>query len=98
MSPHKKLNVIVSDQPDSELISMEQITRTQRDKFYRDIISLVTEREANYHGRAWNKKTGNVYQVFTLEGKKICLEDPDATDVLISLFEKDGQLREVDIK
>lgn len=98
MRPKKKLRVYISDQPDSELISKELVTKTQRDKFHRDLSNLVQERKAGYHGRAWNKNTGNVYQVFTVEGKRICLEDLDATQVLHSLFDTDGQLREVDIK
>ncbi|NQT97137.1 MAG: hypothetical protein HQ562_05285 [Candidatus Marinimicrobia bacterium] len=98
MSPNKKLRVYISDQPDSELINEELITKTRRDKFHRDLSKLVKERQAGYHGRAWNKNTGFVYQVFTVEGKQICVEDPDATQVLHSLFDKEGELREVDIK
>ena len=97
MSPNKKLRVYISDQPDSELISEDLITRTQRDKFHRDLSDLVKERQAGFHGRAWNKNTGYVYQVFSVDEKRICLEDPDATQVLQSLFDTDGQLREVDI-
>jgi len=98
MSPSKKLRVFISDQPDSALISKELVTKTQKDKFHRDLSNLVKDRQAGYHGRAWNKNTGNVYQIFTVEEKRICVEDPDATQVLHSLFDTDGQLREVDIK
>jgi len=97
MSPNKKVRVYISDQPDTALISKELITRTKRNKFHRDLSELVKGKQAGFHGRAWNKNTGYVYQVFTVEGKRICLEDPNASQILQSLFDTDGQLREVDI-
>ena len=46
MSPNKKLRVYISDQPDTALISKDLITRTQRNKFHRDLSDLVKERQA----------------------------------------------------
>lgn len=94
----KKIEVIVTDQPESALISKELITRTRRKKFHREISALVKDRAADFHGRAWNKNNGVVYQIFTLEGKRIFVDDPDATLVMESLFDSDGQLREMEIK
>lgn len=98
MAQKKKLEVIISDQPKSRLINREYITRTQRQKLHRDIAKLVKDQNANFHGRAWNKTNGHVYEIFTVDDKRLLIEDPDATVTLKSLFDTDGLLREVSVK
>lgn len=95
---HKKIEVLVTDQPKSALISRELISRTRRKKFHREISKLVEEQESEFLGRGWNQVNGVVYQIFTIEGKRIFVEDPDATTVMDSLFDTDGRIREIDIK
>ena len=94
----KKIEVIITDQPKSTLISREYISRTSRRKFHSEISSLINEKSAQFLGRAWNKDNGIAYQLFILGGKRIFIEDPDATLVMESLFDLDGRLRELEIK
>jgi len=94
----KNIEVIISDQPPSKLVGQEFITSTKRKQFNRDIKKLVDGEAANFQGRAWSKKNGVVYQIFTVEEKRILVEDPDATEVMKSMFDSDGQLREIEIK
>ena len=96
--PEKKLEVIISDQPPSTIVGQEFITKTGRKQFDRDIQKLVKGEAADFLGRAWNEKNGAVYQIFTIQDKRVLVEDPDATEVLRSMFDTDGRLRSVDIK
>ena len=96
--PEKKLEVIISDQPSSKLRGQEYITKTQRKQFDRDIQKLVDGKAADFLGRAWNEKSGSVYQIFSIEGKRVVVEDPDATLIMKSMFDTDGQLRKVDLR
>jgi|GEM_PF-1494041 len=97
MTKNNDISVFITDQPDSPLQSQEFITKNLQSQFHRDIQTLISEKMAAYHGRAYTPKNGRVYQIFTLEGKRILLEDPDATEVLHSLFDSDNQLREIHI-
>ncbi len=94
----KKIEVLVTDQPKSELESRELISKTRRKKFHREISKLVEEQEAEFLGRGWNKVNGTVYQIFTIEGKRVFVEDPDASAIMDSLFDTDGRIREIKIK
>jgi len=94
----KNLEVIISDQPPSKFVGRELITRTKRKQFNRDIQKLVEGESADFLGRAWSKKNGVVYQIFTVQEKRILVEDPDATEVMKTMFDTDGRLREVDLK
>ncbi len=96
--PEKKLKVIISDQPASNLKGQEYISKTQRKQFGRDIQKLIDGKAADFLGRAWSEKNGSVYQIFSIEGKRVVVEDPDATVVLKSMFDTDGQLRTVDLR
>jgi len=95
---HKKIEVLVTDQPKSALMSRELISRTRRKKFHREISKLVEEQEAEFLGRGWNQVNGSVYQIFTIEGKRIFVEDPDASAIMDSLFDTDGRIREIEVK
>ncbi len=95
---HKNVEVIISDQPASKLVGREFITKTKRKQFDRDIQKLVDGKAADFLGRAWNEKNGSVYQIFSIEGKRVMVEDADATVVLKSMFDTDGQLRTVDLR
>jgi len=94
----KQIEVLVTDQPKSALNSRELISKTRQKKFHREISKLVEERAAEFLGRGWNKTNGSVYQIFTIEGKRIFVEDPDASAIMDSLFDTDGRIREIDIK
>lgn len=94
----KKIEVIITDQPKSTLINREYISRTRRKKFHSEISALIDEKSAQFLGRAWNKENGTTYQIFTIGGKRIFIEDPDATLVMESLFDLDGRFRELEIK
>ena len=94
----KKIEVLVTDQPKSELESRELISKTRRKKFHREISKLVDERAAKFLGRGWNQVNGSVYQIFTIEGKRVFVEDPDASAIMDSLFDTDGRIREIEIK
>ncbi|MBT4992405.1 MAG: hypothetical protein HOM93_03205 [Candidatus Marinimicrobia bacterium] len=96
--PEKKLEVIISDQPPSKLRRQEYITETQRKQFDRDITKLVNGKAANFLGRAWSENNGSVFQIFSIEGKRVVVQDPDATVVMKSMFDTDGQLRTVELK
>ena len=95
---HKKIEVLVTDQPKSVLDSRELISKTRRKKFHRQISKLVEERAAEFLGRGWNKTNGAVYQIFTLEGKRVFVEDPDASAIMDSLFDTDGRIREIEMR
>ena len=95
---NNKYEVLITDQPEAPLINREYVSRTKLDKMQRDIRKLLKDDAAKYYGRTWNKETGTVYSIFTLEGKRIIIEDPEATEILQSLFDSDGRLRELDIK
>jgi hypothetical protein len=92
------IEVIISDQPASKLVGRDFITKTKRKQFDRDIQKMVEGESAEFLGRAWNEKNGAVYQIFTIQDKRVLVEDPDATEVLRSMFDTDGRLRSVDIK
>ncbi len=94
----KKIEVIISDQPPSKLRGQEYIAKTQRKQFDRDIQKLIDGKAADFLGRAWNEKNGSVYQIFSVEGKRVLVEDIDATVVMKSMFDTDGQLRTVDLR
>ncbi len=91
----KKIEVIISDQPPSKLVGKEYITRTKREQFDRDIQKLVEGGSADFLGRAWSEKNGAAYQIFTVGDKRVLVEDPDATEIMKSMFDTDGQLRKV---
>jgi hypothetical protein len=94
----KEIQVIITDQPSSTLLSQEYISRAKRQKFDSDIKKLIGSSKAGFHGRAWSKENGAAYQIFTLDDKRVLVEDAEATAILKSMFDTDGQLREVDIK
>ncbi|MBT4945044.1 MAG: hypothetical protein HN936_01230 [Bacteroidetes bacterium] len=95
---NKNIEVIISDQSPSNLVGQEYITRTKRKQFDRDIQKLVEGESADFLGRAWSEKNGAVYQIFTVGDKRVLVEDPDATEVMKSMFDEGGQLRSVDLK
>ena len=94
----KNIEVIVSDQPSSNLVGQEYITKTKRKQFARDIQKLIEGEAADFLGRAWSEKNGAAYQIFTVQNKQVLVEDPDATEIMKSMFDEGGQLRSVDLK
>ena len=94
----KNIEVIISDQPPSNLMGHEFITKTKRKQFDRDIQKLIDGEAADFLGRAWSEKNGAAYQIFTMKDKRVLVEDPDATEVMKSMFDTDGRLRSVDLK
>ena len=91
----KTIKVIISDQPPSNLVGHEFITKTKRKQFDRDIQNLVEGEAADFIGRAWSEKNGAAYQIFTVQDKQVLVEDPDATEIMKSMFDEGGQLRNV---
>mgnify|MGYP006919309346 CR=1 FL=1 len=94
----KNIEVIISDHPPSKLRGQEYITKTGRKQFDRDIQKLIEGESADFLGRAWSEKNGAAYQIFTVQDKRVLVEDPDATAVMKSMFDTDGQLRKVDLR
>ena len=94
----KNIEVIISDQPSSNLVGQEFISKTKRKQFDRDIQKLVEGEAAVFLGRAWSEKNGAAYQIFIVQDKKVLVEDPDATEVMKSMFDEGGQLRNVALK
>ena len=94
---NKNIEVIISDQPPSKLRGQDYITKTTRKQFDRDIQKLIEGESADFLGRAWNEKNGAVYQIFTVQDKRVLVEDPDATAIMKSMFDTDGRLRSVDL-
>jgi len=94
---NKNIQVIISDQPPSNLVGREFITKTKRKQFDRDIQKLVEGKAADFLGRAWSEKNGAAYQIFTVQDKRVLVEDPDATAIMKSMFDEGGQLRNVDL-
>jgi hypothetical protein len=92
---NKNIEVIVSDQPSSNLVGQEYITKTKRKQFDRDIQKLIEGESADFLGRAWSEKNGAAYQIFTMGDKRVLVEDPDATEIMKSMFDEGGQLRNV---
>ena len=98
MADKKTFQVIITDQPPSGLLAQEYISKEKRKKFDVDIKKLISSKNAEFLGRAWNKDNGAAYQIFTLDDKRVLVEDAEATAILKSMFDTDGRLREVDIK
>jgi hypothetical protein len=98
MADKKTYQVIITDQPPSGLLAQEYISKTKREEFDVDIKKLISSKNAEFHGRAWSKVNGAAYQIFTLDAKRVLVEDVEATAILKSMFDTDGRLREVDIK
>ena len=94
----KNIEVIISDQSPSNLVGQEYITKTRLKQFDRDIQKLIEGESADFLGRAWSEKNGAAYQIFTVQDKRVLVEDPDATAVMKSMFDTDGQLRKLDVK
>ena len=95
---NKNVEVIISDQPSSNLVGRELISKTKRKQFDRDIQKLVEGEAAAFLGRAWSEKNGAAYQIFTIQDKRVLVEDPDATAIMKSMFDEGGQLRNVDLR
>ena len=95
---NKNIEVIISDQPPSHLVAHEFITKTKCKQFDRDIQKLVEGGSADFLGRAWSEKNGAAYQIFTVQDKRVLVEDSDATEIMKSMFDEGGQLRSVDLK
>jgi hypothetical protein len=91
----KNIEVIISDQPFSNLVGHEFITKTKRKQFDRDIQNLIEGESADFLGRAWSEKNGAAYKIFTVQDKQVLVEDPDATEIMKSMFDEGGQLRNV---
>ncbi len=91
----KNIEVIISDQPTSNLVGQEFISKTKRKRFERDIQNLVDGEAADFLGRAWSEKNGAAYQIFNVQDKRVLVEDPDATEIMKSMFDEGGQLRNV---
>ncbi len=94
----KTIEVIISDQSPTNLVGQEYITKTKRKQFDRDIQKLIEGESADFLGRAWSEKNGAAYQIFTVQDKRVLVEDPDAPAVMKSMFDTDGRLRSVDIR
>jgi len=94
---NKNVEVIISDQPASKLVGREFITKTKRKQFDRDIQKLVEGEAADFLGRAWSQKNGAAYQIFTVQDKRVLVEDPDATAIMKSMFDTDGRVRTLDL-
>ena len=88
------MKVIISDQPDSIIKEVEYIKHKQ-DQFLEDIENLVDEDAAKFYGRCLNNN--RVYKIFGIEDKRVLIEDPEATQILSTLFDDDDQLREFEI-
>jgi Mg/Co/Ni transporter MgtE len=93
----KKYLVIISEAGNNALLNEEFISKTSRKKYIQDMKALIENEQASFLGRAQNKNTAKIFQVFSLEEKMIYIEDKDATKVMHSLFDLDGQLREFEI-
>ena len=91
----KNIEVIISDQPPSNLMGHEFITKTKRKQFDRDIQKLIDGEAADFLGRAWSEKNGAAYRIFTMGDKRVLVEDPDAAEIMKSMFDEGGQLRNV---
>jgi hypothetical protein len=98
MADKMTYQVIITDQAPSGLLAQEYISKAKREKFDADVQKLISSKNAEFHGRAWSKDIGAAYQIFTLDDKRVLVEDAEATAILKSMFDTDGRLREVDIK
>ena len=94
----KKLKIIITDQPESPIRNVQYVSKKElKTVFHRDLGKLVKENKASFLGRVLNKSNGEVYQMFTIGEKRIFLEDPEATEMLVTLLDQDGIVREFEI-
>jgi hypothetical protein len=94
----KKYLVIISEAGNNALLNEEFISKTARKKYIRDMKNLIKNEQASFLGRAQNINTAKIFQVFRLEEKIVYIEDKEATEVMHSIFDLDGRLREFEIK
>jgi len=96
------MKVIISDQPESTIQKVEYIENKRLiQKLHRDISSLVDSKEAQFSGRAINNSNNlyhEVYQIFNIDNKRILIEDKPATEMLRTLYDKNGNIREFKIE
>jgi hypothetical protein len=92
------VKIIVTDLPPVEVLSVEDTNKTKLSKMSKQLLDLVDSKHAKYMGRAVVRDNGDVYQIFQLDGKQILIEDAPAREVLLSLADQDGGIREISIK
>ena len=92
------MKVIITDQPGVNVQSYEEISKTKMSKMSKQLLELVESKKAKYLGRAIVKDNGDVYRLFQLDEKQILIEDAPAREILMSLTDQDGRIREIYIK
>lgn len=84
--------------PDVSVYSISDISKTKHSKMMRDLKNLVKSEQAKFIGRGVSKENGQVYQIYQLQDKQLLIEDRAAGEILMSLLNSDGMLREITIK
>jgi len=49
-------------------------------------------------GQSLNSSNNQIYKIFTIEDKRILIEDPQATEILKTLLDQDGRMRKFEVK
>jgi len=103
--PAGRIRIIAAREMETDILSVESSpSELTTEKVYLEKLRrLVREEQATFGGRAVDKDSGVVYQVFTTpqagseEGMTFLVEDRPATKILESLVDAEGNVRRVEI-
>lgn len=93
------MKIIITNQPESNIQEVEYVSsKSKRTKFKRDIDKLIEQNKAKFHGRSLNDTNNRVYRIYSIGEKRVLMEDLEATEIVSTLFDDDGQLRKFEVK
>jgi len=103
--PAGKIRVIAAKELETDIVAVETSpSEITTEKVYLDNLRRLARGEhATFGGRAVDKESGVVYQIFTApkteteEGMTFFVEDRPATKILASLVDAEGQVRRIQV-
>lgn len=103
--PEGRIRVIAAKEIETDILAAETSPSelTTEKVYLEQLRHLVRGEHATFGGRAVDKESGVVYQIFTApqtkteEGTTFFIEDRPATKILASLVDAEGQVRRMQI-
>ena len=98
-----KLWVITTEAVPVEVLGAEKVSSERADEYTARLRRLVKNKKATFLGRAMEKSTGQVFQMFNLEGvegapaRTVYVQDRQATRIVSTLISEAGVVRRLSI-
>ena len=96
--------VITTEALPVEVLGAEKVSSDRADEYTARLRRLVREKKATFLGRAMEESTGQVFQMFNLEGvggapdRTVYVQDRQATRIVSTLVEGQAKVRRLVIK